>query len=103
MIVNKSKKISRRKGKSFSNKKTTIIMMSTTLVAMLIFSNVAVSSKTYALINCTKELDSLKAEFKDLNEQKEVLISPIRIREKAMNDLGMADIENIDELLVIQP
>lgn len=102
MIVNKSKRIRRRKQQSFSDKKM-IIIMPIFLVAILVFSNVAVSSKTYKLINCNKELDTLKMEYKDLSEEKEVLISPVRIREKAVNDLGMVDIENIDELLVIQP
>lgn len=102
MIVNKSKRIRRRKQQSFSNKKI-IIIMPFFLVSTLLFSNVAVSSKTYKLINCNKELDTLKTEYKDLNEEKEVLISPVRIREKAVNDLGMVDIENIDELLMIQP
>lgn len=102
VIVNKSKRIRRRKQQSFSDKKM-IIIMPIFLVAILVFSNVAVSSKTYKLINCNKELDTLKMEYKDLSEEKEVLISPVRIREKAVNDLGMVDIENIDELLVIQP
>lgn len=103
MIANKIKQVSKRKRHSFSNKKIVIIIMSIFLVATLVFSNVAVSSKTYTLINCNRELDTLETEFKDLNEQKEVLISPVRIREKAINDLHMADIENIEDLLVIQP
>lgn len=103
MIVNKSKSIKRRQQKSFLNKKIAIIVTPILLVVTLVFSNVGVSSKTYQLINCNRELDSLNAEFKDLNEQKEVLISPVLIREKAINDLDMVDIENIDELLLIQP
>lgn len=86
-------------------KQSGIIFISSTIILTLtlISSNIAASSKMYELINCNKQLTKLEEERKELEEEKEKLTSPAVIREKAINNLGMVNIENIEEILVIQP
>lgn len=86
-------------------KQNWVVFISSTLILTLILisSNIAASSKMYELINCNKQLNKLEEERKELEEEKEKLTSPAVIREKAINNLGMVNVENIEELLIIQP
>ena len=97
-IVNRKKKKMLFKRNSFL-----IPAIAITLILSLVYTNIAVSSKTYKLISCNKELDQLNSEKKDLDEEIKALTSPVTVREKAINKLEMIDIENIDELIEIQP
>lgn len=97
------KKTIKKSNYIFNSNNMVAIGMAIFLTMTLISTNIAVSSKTYQLISCNKELDKLEDERKELDEQKEYLTSPIIVREKAVNNLKMVDIENIDELIKIQP
>lgn len=98
-----ARKTIRKRKEYISQKSVLLISTSLVLTITLISSNIIASSKMYDLIKCNKQLSALEEERKELEEEKEILTSPAVIRDKAINNLNMVAVENIEELLVIQP
>lgn len=95
------KKIKNRKETSLlKDKRFLLITISISLGILLVSSNVVLSRKMYTIIQQKSELDKLRTERKDLNEEVETITSPAAIKERAIS-LGMVEIETIEELLSI--
>lgn len=96
------KRIQRQK-LTFSFDTKTFLCMIILLTGILIFTNIMVYSKMYKLIKIDNQISALQEEKKELLQEQDYLTSPSVVRDKAMNNLNMVAVENIDELLVIRP
>lgn len=97
----KQNKIKRQKSNTLlKDKRFILITTSISLGILLVGSNVVLSRKTYEIIEQKRHLDQLTMEKKDLDEEIETVVSPVAIKERA-NELGMVEIETIDELLML--
>lgn len=94
----KNKIKNRKSGSIFKDNRFILTTVSISLGIILVTSNVILSRKTYEIISLKKQLDTLTAEKKDLNEEVEAVLSPIAIKDRALK-LDMVEVESIEELL----
>lgn len=105
--------MSRRQKRRIHNKKKSpnllrervfvTICISIFLGVVLVTTNILLSQETYKIIKVKAKIDELHAERVDLQESIDNLLSPTRIRRVAIDKFKMENVDDISELVDLQP